>query len=129
MSRPLPVSTNDMPDIAQRPHIDPQGTLDWVGMSDIHQPVLVRDGKETQRVQAQVQLYVDLADPLGIGGLSGPRAICTNAGKGWSPRLHSMVQVIAAFAGLLAATDLCDGGDNGIRGRLQRCGWIGSQFS
>jgi GTP cyclohydrolase I len=67
MSRPLPVSTNDMPDIAQRPHIDPQGTLDWVGMSDIHQPVLVRDGKETQRVQAQVQLYVDLADPLAKG--------------------------------------------------------------
>ena len=67
MSRPLPVTDNDMPDIAQRPHLKPQGTLDWVGMSEIHQPVIVRDGQEKQRVQAKVQLFVDLADPLAKG--------------------------------------------------------------
>src|SRR6056297_2983670 len=56
-----------MPDIAGRPHAKPQGTLDWVGMSDIHQPVLVRDGGQEQRVQASVQVYVDLEDPLAKG--------------------------------------------------------------
>lgn len=57
----------EMPDVARRPHPDPQGTLDWVGMSDIHQPILVRDGHEEQRVQATVQVYVDLADPHAKG--------------------------------------------------------------
>ncbi|MFU8813718.1 MAG: GTP cyclohydrolase FolE2 [Pseudomonadales bacterium] len=56
-----------MPDIAGRPHAKPQGTLDWVGMSDIHQPILVRDGSEEQRVQANVQVYVDLNDPHAKG--------------------------------------------------------------
>lgn len=67
MSTPNPVQVNEMPDIACRPHEDPQGTLDWVGMSDIHQPILVRDGNEEQRVQAEVQVYVDLADPHAKG--------------------------------------------------------------
>ncbi|MEZ5558602.1 MAG: GTP cyclohydrolase FolE2 [Pseudomonadales bacterium] len=67
MSTPLPADLHDMPDIAGRPHLKPQGTLDWVGMSDIHQPVLVRDGGETHRVQATVQVYVDLNDPLAKG--------------------------------------------------------------
>ncbi|TNF85952.1 MAG: GTP cyclohydrolase I FolE2 [Gammaproteobacteria bacterium] len=56
-----------MPDIAGRPHAKPQGTLDWVGMSDIHQPILVRAGNENQRVQARVQVYVDLNDPHAKG--------------------------------------------------------------
>jgi GTP cyclohydrolase I len=63
MSSPMPADQQTMPDIAGRPHLQPQGTLDWVGMSDIHQPILVRDGNETQRVQADVQVYVDLDDP------------------------------------------------------------------
>jgi GTP cyclohydrolase FolE2 len=45
MSTPLPVNVSNMPDIAGRPHTQPQGTLDWVGMSDIHQPILVGDGQ------------------------------------------------------------------------------------
>ncbi|NIP15444.1 MAG: GTP cyclohydrolase I FolE2 [Pseudomonadales bacterium] len=56
-----------MPDIAGRPHTKPQGTLDWVGMSDIHQPILVRTGNANQRVQARVQVYVDLNDPHAKG--------------------------------------------------------------
>ncbi len=62
MSTPLPVNTANMPDIAGRPHTQPQGTLDWVGMSDIHQPILVRDGQDSHKAQARVQVYVDLND-------------------------------------------------------------------
>ena len=67
MSTPRPIHTAGMPDIAQRPHQDPQGTLDWVGMSEIHQPIIVRDGKLQQRVQARVQVFVDLNDPHAKG--------------------------------------------------------------
>jgi GTP cyclohydrolase IB len=62
-----PALVNVMPDIARRLHSKPQGTLDWVGMSDIHQPILLRDGGEEQRVQANVQVYVDLNDPHAKG--------------------------------------------------------------
>jgi GTP cyclohydrolase I len=62
-----PAELHVMPDIARRLHQKPQGTLDWVGMSDIHQPVLLRDGTEEQRVQANVQVYVDLNDPHAKG--------------------------------------------------------------
>lgn len=67
MSTPRPVELEAMPDIAGRPHTKPQGTLDWVGMSDIHQPILVRAGNVNQRVQARVQVYVDLNDPHAKG--------------------------------------------------------------
>tara|TARA_A100001037_G_C15153955_1_gene642130 strand:+ start:1703 stop:2641 length:939 start_codon:yes stop_codon:yes gene_type:complete len=56
-----------LPDIAQRRHAQPQGELDWVGMSEIHQPILVRNGNVTERAHAKVQIYVDLADPLAKG--------------------------------------------------------------
>ena len=67
MSTPLPVNVTAMPDIAGRPHAQPQGTLDWVGMSDIHQPIVVRDGHESHKTQARVQVYVDLNDPHAKG--------------------------------------------------------------
>ncbi len=68
MSTPARVTQqSSLPDIAQRRHLQPQGTLDWVGMSEIHQPIVVRDGNATYPVQAQVQLYVDLADPQAKG--------------------------------------------------------------
>jgi len=67
MSSPRPIHTANMPDIAQRAHQEPQGTLDWVGMSEIHQPLIIRDGKAQQRVQARVQVYVDLNDPHAKG--------------------------------------------------------------
>jgi GTP cyclohydrolase IB len=65
MSTPAPLHL--MPDIAGRPHANPQGTLDWVGMSEIHQPILLRDGGAEQRVQARVQVYVNLNDPHAKG--------------------------------------------------------------
>ncbi len=67
MSTPKPVELASMPDIAGRPHAKPQGTLDWVGMSDIHQPILIRAGNVNQRVQARVQVYVYLNDPHAKG--------------------------------------------------------------
>lgn len=67
MSTPLSANVSNMPDIAGRPYAAPQGTLDWVGMSDIHQPILVRDGKESHNTQARVQVYVDLNDPHAKG--------------------------------------------------------------
>ena len=63
----LPSDPDLMPDIARRQHQKPQGTLDWVGMSDIHQPISIVDEGETQRVQANVQVYVNLADPHAKG--------------------------------------------------------------
>ncbi|HSG89016.1 MAG TPA: GTP cyclohydrolase FolE2 [Pseudomonadales bacterium] len=51
-----------MPDIASHEHQQPQGTLDWVGMSGIHQPFLVRDAGVVAQVHGQAQVYVDLAD-------------------------------------------------------------------
>ena len=57
----------EMPDIASDEHQHPQGTLDWVGMSHIHQPIVVRDRGEVQKVNARVQVYVDLADSQAKG--------------------------------------------------------------
>ena len=55
---PLP----ELPDIASGPHQSPEGTLDWVGMADIHQPLLVRDRDATKQVTARAQVYVDMND-------------------------------------------------------------------
>lgn len=63
----MPSDADLMPDIACLAHQKPQGTLDWVGMSDVHQPIAIVDEGETQRVQANVQVYVDLADPHAKG--------------------------------------------------------------
>ena len=61
------VAINNMPDVAahelQMPHV----TLDWVGMSGIHQPLLIKDGDRINRAQAVVQIYVDLGDELAKG--------------------------------------------------------------
>ena len=67
MSEPELVVANNMPDVASRELRKPQAELDWVGMSDIHQPLLVKDGDQTRQVQARVQVYVDLADPKAKG--------------------------------------------------------------
>ena len=50
-----------MPDVANRAVKHP-GTLDWVGMGAIRQPLRIRDGDAVRGVEAQVQVYVDLAD-------------------------------------------------------------------
>ncbi len=57
----------EMPDIASHEHIHPQGTLDWVGMSNVHVPLRVSDGGVTHQVAAKAQIYVDLEDPQAKG--------------------------------------------------------------
>jgi GTP cyclohydrolase I len=56
-----------MPDIASAPQAQASGTLDWVGMANIHQPVLVEDAGVASRVHGRAQVYVDLADPQAKG--------------------------------------------------------------
>ena len=67
MNKPMPMRAGSMPDIANRELAETKGTLDWVGMSDVHQPLKVKDGEEIKEVQAKVQVYVDLIDPLAKG--------------------------------------------------------------
>ena len=67
MNKPVSISVSTMPDIANRELPEEQGTLDWVGMSDVHQPLKVKDGDEMKDVQAKVQVYVNLADPTAKG--------------------------------------------------------------
>ena len=67
MNRPELAAVNDLPDVASHELHQPHVTLDWVGMSDIHQPLLVRDGEHTKQVQTKVQIYVDLGDELAKG--------------------------------------------------------------
>ncbi len=61
------ISIAEMPDIANRTLAEAQSTLDWVGMSNVHQPLLVKDGDHNREVHANVQVYVNLADPLAKG--------------------------------------------------------------
>ena len=62
MNKPELIAISDMPDVASRELQHPQETLDWGGMSDVHQPLLIKDGDLTKPVQTRVQIYVDLAD-------------------------------------------------------------------
>ena len=57
----------EMPDIAASEHRHPQGTLDWVGMSNVHLPLQISDGGEPHRVAAKAQIYVNLEDPQAKG--------------------------------------------------------------
>ena len=56
-----------MPDIASREHLHPQGTLDWVGMSNVHVPLQVSDSGVARSVAAKSQIYVNLEDPQAKG--------------------------------------------------------------
>ena len=67
MSTAKLVSIPDMPDIANRALSEAQATLDWVGMSNVHQPLKVKDGDQMKDVHANIQVYVNLADPLAKG--------------------------------------------------------------
>lgn len=67
MSKPTLVSSQNMPDIARRALGEAQDTLDWVGMSQVHQPLMVKDGEISKAAQANVQVYVNLADPHAKG--------------------------------------------------------------
>ena len=67
MTKPTLVASQMMPDVARRDMAEAQEELDWVGMSHVHQPLLVKDGDVSKAVQANVQVYVNLADPLAKG--------------------------------------------------------------
>ncbi len=67
MNKPELLRLGDLPDIASAEVRQPQVALDWVGMSSIHQPLLVKDGGTTRQVQTRVQVYVDLVDPTAKG--------------------------------------------------------------
>lgn len=56
-----------MPDIASSEHLHPQGTLDWVGMSNVHVPLRVSDGGTACNVSAKSQIYVNLENPQAKG--------------------------------------------------------------
>ena len=56
MSTAKMVSIPDMPDIANRALSEAQATLDWVGMSNVHQPLKVKDGDQTKDVHANIQV-------------------------------------------------------------------------
>ncbi|WP_178862187.1 GTP cyclohydrolase FolE2 [Thiomicrorhabdus cannonii] len=65
--------TKHMPDIACQPHHGPSGQLNWVGMSGIELPILVKqaqaDGSAAVevRLSSQAQAYVNLIDPQSKG--------------------------------------------------------------
>lgn len=67
MNRSVPIALNELPDVARHGLEGPLETLDWVGMSGIHQPLKIRDGSMVRGVQSRVQIYVDLADEMAKG--------------------------------------------------------------
>ncbi len=57
-----------LPDIACETRAAAQGKLNWVGMSQIELPILVRDGNgETVRVPTLADAFVNLTDPASKG--------------------------------------------------------------
>ncbi len=57
-----------MPDIANHTTAQTEGTLDWVGMSNIEIPVMVASKDEAERlVSAHVDAFVNLNDPTAKG--------------------------------------------------------------
>lgn len=57
-----------MPDIANQSTAQTEGTLDWVGMSNIEMPVMIASKGETQRMcSAHVDAFVNLKDPKAKG--------------------------------------------------------------
>ncbi|MEM6999422.1 MAG: GTP cyclohydrolase FolE2 [Pseudomonadota bacterium] len=61
------INVAEMPDIAAREYQQPQGTLDWVGMSNVDVPLQVADGGVSRAVTAKAQIYVNLDDPQAKG--------------------------------------------------------------
>ena len=65
--------TKHMPDIACQPHHGPKGKLNWVGMSGIELPILVKQAQADNenlidvRLSSKAQAYVSLDDPQSKG--------------------------------------------------------------
>ncbi len=57
-----------MPDIANHTKAQTEGTLDWVGMSNIEMPIIVASKNEAERmVSAHVDAFVNLKEPKAKG--------------------------------------------------------------
>lgn len=64
----LPCATSALPDVAKQPNVEPQGALNWVGMSEIELPVYIPTPTQTAiQTLARVQAYVNLIDPMSKG--------------------------------------------------------------
>ncbi len=59
--------TSGLPDVAGHILATPQGTLDWVGMSEIALPICVADSDAEHKVPTSVQIYVNLGDSRAKG--------------------------------------------------------------
>lgn len=60
--------TKHLPDVACQPQQNPQGKLNWVGMSGIELPIQVKSaGREPLILSSLVQAYVSLDDPHSKG--------------------------------------------------------------
>lgn len=66
-SGPSAFAAGGMPDIASAARPQTQGTLDWVGMSEIRQPLRISDSSQEREVSAKIQVFVDLDDPAAQG--------------------------------------------------------------
>ena len=59
---------NSMPDVANQTQAQTEGTLDWVGMSNIEVPMMVAASDASERpVAAHVEAFVNLKDPKAKG--------------------------------------------------------------
>ncbi len=57
-----------MPDIAKQTQAQTEGTLDWVGMSNIEMPLIVGAASDSERpVSARIEAFVNLTDPKAKG--------------------------------------------------------------
>lgn len=65
--RPQAAALSRMPDVAVAARPETAGTLDWVGMSDIRQPLRVHGAGSEREVNARIQVFVDLDDPTAQG--------------------------------------------------------------
>jgi len=65
----MPTATPTMmPDIAKQTQAQTEGTLDWVGMSNIEMPIIVGAASDMERpVSASIEAFVNLTDPKAKG--------------------------------------------------------------
>ncbi|CAI8151995.1 MAG: GTP cyclohydrolase FolE2 [Pseudidiomarina mangrovi] len=65
----MPTATPTMmPDIAKQTQAQTEGTLDWVGMSNIEMPLIIGAASELERpVSARIDAFVNLTDPKAKG--------------------------------------------------------------
>jgi GTP cyclohydrolase IB len=61
------IRKNDMPDIANLGAAGAEGSLNWVGMSGIHVPLMIASQENLVQVNATVQAYVSLDDEKAKG--------------------------------------------------------------